>query len=496
MITDNSIKAVLAATNLPAVIGEYVSLSVRAGADEGLCPFHEEKRPSFKVFADHYHCFGCGAHGNAFEFLQQHVGLSFPDSVRMLASRAGIVLEESLGHAQPADVETTRQLDALRRACAVFQYELLQPGGAEAMQAVQARGLDSDSIARFGIGFAPSAWGTLTANSAFNADDLISTGLAVRRKSKSGSYDFFRNRLVFPVQNAAGQVVGFGGRLLGDGGPKYLNTEETAFYRKGKLLFGIQQARNAIRKNGFVVVAEGFFDVITPAQNGFENIVSTCGTALTEDQIELLFSLSNRIVFCFDGDTAGSKATWRSAEMMVGKLGDHHEVRLCTLPAKHDPDSFVREHGIDQFSALIDAAPTLSTYLADTITKGARIPESRARALIKAKALWRHFGSPVVATFFRQHICEKLNLSADEFEQLGSASRCVEDASLKECPFCPDTPLMEQVLDRWRVQCVCGIQTQLYPEVGQARAAWNRRRPTLPSENSTIKSDLTHELAT
>ena len=494
MISDKSIKAILAATNLPVLIGEYVELTLHAGTLKGLCPFHSEKTPSFCVFDDHYHCFGCSRHGNAFEFLQEHLGLSFPECARMLAARAGLPLEESHGNARQIDSGEARLIDTLRRACATYQHLLFRPEGVEALASVSARGLDEDSIARFGVGFAPARWNTLTGDSSYDHKDLLGTGLATRRTNKPGCYDAFRNRLVFPIHNTSGQVVGFGGRMLGDGGPKYLNTEETALYRKGKILFGISQARNAIRKSGFVVVCEGFFDVITPAQHGFENIVSTCGTALTEEQIALLFSLSNTIVFCFDGDAAGSKATWRSAEMMVGKLSDQHEVRLCILPAQHDPDSFVRENGVDQFRNLVNDAPTLASYLADTITKGASVPESRARSLIKAKALWTRYGSPIQAFFFRQLICERLGLSLDQFDHLGSAPQCIADSNLEACPSCSTAPHLELTLDRWQIRCACGIQTRFCRDVEEARTIWNQRTAiTINSSNKQIET--AHALA-
>lgn len=481
MITETSITDILSATNLPTLIGEYVALSMRAGTMQGCCPFHNEKTPSFKVFDDHYHCFGCGEHGNAIEFLQKHLGMSFPDSARLLAGRTGIILEETSFPEKKRSSADEILIDTLRRACAAYQHILFRPEGEAAIDELRNRGVDEDSIARFGIGYAPDSWTTLSSKPDFRTADLIRTGLACQRTNKSGSYDFFRGRIVFPVHNTAGNVVGFGGRLFEGTGPKYLNTEETTLYRKGSILFGINQARNAIRKNGSVVVVEGFFDVITPAQGGFENIVSTCGTALTLEQISLLFSLSTKVVFCFDGDSAGAKATWRAAEMMIEKLGDQHEVRLCLLPKEHDPDSWVRAEGIDAFKELIENSPTLTDYLALTITRGANIPESRARALIKAKSVWKRFASPMMATFFRQHICDKLNLSASEFDTLGGVPSASVDASLPPCPFCRSYPLIEQNLDRWRIRCACGIATKFCNEADSARMIWCRRENVTPS---------------
>ena len=475
VITDTSIKAVLDKTDLRTLIKEYVELSGRGGVTEGCCPFHEEKRPSFKVFVDHYHCFGCNAHGNAIEFLQNHLGMSFPDSARFLAERIGMTLEETQGHNRTRDSNEDRLLKTLDNACRKFQKLLFDKEANAALVGLRERGLDDETIACFGIGYAPESWNTLSGDGAFLQKDLISTGLASQRQNQNGCYDFFRGRIVFPVNNSDGRIVGFGGRLVAGAGPKYLNTEETSLYRKGHLLFGIKQARNSIRKTGVVVVCEGFFDVVIPFQHGFKNVVSACGTGLTEDQIAQLFSLSNKLVFCFDGDSAGAKATWRAAEMMVEKMGEGQEVCLCIMPSGHDPDSLVRAEGVDAFRRLIDRAPTLTEYLAEFITKGARVPESRARALLKAKALWRRFTSPAVAVFFRQFICEKLKLSPAEFDALGEASKVSVDPSISHCPCCDARSFVEQVFDRWRIRCACGIMTKLCDSKERARTIWNGR---------------------
>ena len=466
----------IGATNHPALIGEYVALSVRAGVSQGLCPFHAEKTPSFKVFDDHYHCYGCGAHGNAADFLMSHLGMSFPDSIRLLAGRAGIpVVEATEFKGRRADSTEMRQLDVLRRVSALYQHFLFRSEGKQALQAVHDRGLDEDTIARFGIGYAPDSWNTLSGDKGFSHDDLVATGLASRRTGqKEGCYDVFRNRIVFPVLNSDGHVVGFGGRILDEQSPKYLNTKETAFYHKGSNLFGIHQARNAIRKAGFVVVCEGFYDVVTPAHLGFENIVSTCGTALTESQVSLLLSLTNKIVFCFDGDTAGTKATWRSAELMIEKVADHHEVRFCTLPTGHDPDSMVRHHGVSRLQTLIEGAPTLSQYLVDVLVRGASLPEKKAVALLKAKSLQRRISSPMLSSFFRQYVCERLGLTVDEYELLGPTETHI-DPSFDRCPCCSSSVVVEKSLGRWRSRCSCGLMSKPCNTLDEVRGIWNRR---------------------
>ncbi|MBZ0097244.1 MAG: DNA primase [Sulfuricella sp.] len=487
MIAQSLIDSVLASVNLPDYIGEQMPLAQRSGTHEGLCPFHDEQTPSFKVFHDHYHCFGCGTHGNAIEFTMARQGMSFPEAVRCLAARSGIAIPDETRERQiPSGME--RQLETLRRACAEYQRLLLSNTGVTGMDELGARAIDADTIMRFGIGYAPEAWNTLTDDRSFGWDGLLEVGLAVRKREKKGCYDFFRNRLLFPVRDIDGNVVGFGGRRLGTEGPKYLNTPETALYQKGRVLFGLQQARAAIRQEQAAIVCEGFFDVVTPSQNGIENIVSTCGTALTEPQIELLLSLADKVVLCFDGDSAGAKATWRAAELLTSFVSDHHEVRLCRMPGGHDPDSLVREQGPDAFRSLIDQAPTLTAYLVDAVVRGSRIPEARARSLSMVASLWRRFSAPGLAMFFRQYACEALGLTPDEFALLvGVASATPVDHSLRACPCCGSDAQIEAHDDGHRVRCCnseCGMATPVKTNIESCRNLWSRReRPKLRQTN-------------
>ena len=483
VIPQHIIDSVMASIDLPDYIGETVPLAHRAGSHEGLCPFHKEATPSFKVFHDHYHCFGCGEHGNALEFAMKLQGLSFPEALRLLASRTGIVIPSS-----NKPVPTTPDLlagpkETLRRACAKYQYLLLSEAGREAMSILTERGIDDDAIIRFGIGFAPKSWGTLTHDRAFNENHLISTGLAVPRKEeKKGCYDFFRHRIMFPVRDDNGDVVGFGGRQLDGDGPKYLNTAETELYQKGRLIFGLPQARQAIRLKRAVIVAEGFFDVVTPSQAGIEHIVSTCGTALTEAQAELLLSFAEKVFFCFDGDAAGAKATWRTAEMLVPKACDTHEIRLCRLPDGEDPDSFVRKYGADRFLEVLEESPTLTAYLIGELTRGARLPEARARSLTMATALWRRFSSPGLAIFFRQYLCEALQIFPEEFDRLaGNLLRRDADKRNRSCPCCSNEAAIITAEGGFRIECqTCGMTSPIKPFVDACRAIWNRReRPRM-----------------
>lgn len=487
VIPQTVLEGLLAGINLPELIGEKVALAKRAGVHEGLCPFHKEQTPSFKVFHDHYHCFGCGAHGNAIEFVMHSHGLSFPAAVELLAGITGMPLPGKGRRKAVADPQA-RGIDALRRACARYHQILFAEAGKEAMQALSDRGVDDETLIRFGVGYAPASWGTLSDDKEFRRDALVTAGLGVQRGEKRGCYDFFRDRIVFPVRSDNGDVIGFGGRRLGHEGPKYLNTPETACYQKGRVLFGLPQALSAIRKTGSVIVCEGFFDVMIPSQAGIEQVVSTCGTALTDAQAQIILSLADKIFLCFDGDAAGAKATWRTAEMLVPLAGDHHEIRLCRLPDGEDPDSLVRTSGGDALLAALDASPTLCAYLVGEITRGARLPEAKTRALSVAASLFRQFSAQGLATFFHQYACENLGLPIEEFERLvAEAPRRDGESSLRACPFCAGGATMKPAGAGVQVACLnCGASTPAVLDENECRNQWNRReRPRIRTTSTS-----------
>lgn len=487
VIPPHVIDAILHNIYLPDFVGETVALAKKSATHEGICPFHNENTPSFHVYPDHYHCYGCGAHGNAIDFLMQLRGRSFLDAVRALASQTGITIPHKPASQGRAPDPHRAIRDVLRRACAKYQQLLLAPDGTPGMAILNERGIDDDTIIRFGIGFAPEGWGTLTNDRTFRWEHLLSAGLASPKREKKGCFDFFRNRLLFPIRDLSGDVIGFGGRRVHLDGPKYLNTPETALYSKGNVLFGMQQARQAIRLTGSVIVCEGFFDVITPAQAGIEHIVSTCGTALTEYQAEQVLSAADRVFFCFDGDPAGIKASWRAATMLVPLVSDRHEVRFCQLPAEDDPDSFVRKHGADTFRRILETSPTLSTYLAHQITREANVPESRAQSLMTAGKLCQQFAAPGLRFFFRQNVCESLQLHPDDFEALTHTGKSKSDGcSARACPCCGHPAFLLSESTTHRVVCSqCQLSTTATPTESDALQLWNRReRPQLKSPNS------------
>jgi DNA primase len=477
MIPQSFIDDLLDRTDLPQLVGERVALARKGAGHEGLCPFHEEKTPSFKVFDDHYHCFGCGAHGTAIDFSMVQGGLSFRDAVVALAARAGLKVVEDPGKADVRRPADNGVLATLRAACCEYQKLLFHPADNPGQRELAARGIDTETAVNFGIGYAPDAWGTLSDTTGkFRGSDLVAAGLAVGKPSGKGYYDRFRGRLMFPISDPRGEVVGFGGRLLLGDGPKYLNSPETTVYKKGTLLFGLHQALPTIRQAGSVIVGEGYFDVVTPAQHGIHNIVSTSGTALTEEQVELLLSIADQIVFCFDGDAAGNKATWAAAELIVPHLSDANEVRFCRLPDGHDPDSYVRERGADAFRELAAGAPTLAEYLTAEIRRGALNPEAKSRAMRAAAVMWRRFNAPALALFFRQAVSAALGMSDREFGLLAGARAAGNNPMLRPCPFCGGGAALGDNGSQAQVYCTCcGCATPAVDGRDAAQLLWNRR---------------------
>ena len=475
MISQPFIDELICRVDLPTMIGEYVELARSGAGHEGCCPFHDEKTPSFKVFANHYHCFGCGAHGNAIRFMTEKLGHKFPEAVRLLAVREGIKMEdEKCRSSAPSPHQTL--YDTLSRACAEYQRLLFERTPNPALVELEQRGIDADLAVRYGLGYAPEAWTTLSEHPTFSATTLQQTGLSVPRTG-GGAYDRFRDRLMFPIPDGRGRTIGFGGRRLGSDGPKYLNSPETELYRKAAVFFGLHQATAAIRRSNHVVVAEGYFDVVTPAQHSIENVISPCGTALTTEHAELVETLADRITVCFDGDAAGNKATWAAATLLVPRVSDGHEVRLCRLPEEHDPDSLVRQQGSAALIAAFDAAPTLTDYLVGEIARGTRSAESRSRAMQAAVSQWRNFAAPALKMFFRQAVSTALGISVAEFDAIAAHSAATNcgDAMLRHCPFCGGASCFT-ASEQHSVTCNrCGATSAEYLSRNAAQDAWNRR---------------------
>jgi DNA primase len=380
-----------ARTPLAAVIGRRVRLARSGRQWKGCCPFHGEKTPSFYVYDDHFHCFGCGAHGDAVSFVMQSQGAAFPEAVEQLAAEAGMEVPKSSAAAAEAE---RRRLDlhaVLEAAAKAFQRRLRLPEGVRALRYLHDRALTDATIDRFGLGWSGEGRGALAADLAREGvaeKMLIEAGLMKPAEDGRPASDFFFNRVMFPIRDRRGRVISFGGRVLGDGQPKYLNGPETDLFSKRRTLYAQDLAREAARGGAEVVVVEGYMDVIALHQAGFGGAVAPLGTALTEEQLEELWRLSPMPVLCFDGDAAGGRAAARAAEAALPLLTAERSLRLATLPATEDPDSLVRRLGRPAFQAVLDVARPLGESLYDLLSEGGGegTPEQRAALRTRLEA--------------------------------------------------------------------------------------------------------------
>lgn len=422
MIPQSFIQDLLNRLDIVDVVESHLPLK-RAGANlVACCPFHSEKSPSFTVSPSKqfYHCFGCGAHGNAIGFVMEYSGLGFVEAVKELAGRAGMTVPESRAEvAATASAPASPDIGAALRAASVFYKAELKRSEA-AIAYLKGRGLTGEVAARFGLGFAPPGWQNLAAVFPdYRAQVLVDAGL-VTENEDGKRYDRFRDRIMFPIVNARGGIVGFGGRVLGAGEPKYLNSPETSVFEKGREVYGLYQARGAIRASGRVIVVEGYMDVVALAQHGFEDAVATLGTATTPFHVQKLLKQASRIVFCFDGDEAGRRAAWRALENCLGQLADGKEIAFAFLPEGEDPDSYVRTAGRASLEALMRDALPLSGLLLRELARPLDLTtaEGRARLLQAAKPLVRQIAEPVLAAMVRKRLAELAGLDQGEADAL------------------------------------------------------------------------------
>jgi DNA primase len=395
------VQDLLSRVDIVDVVGRHVELK-RSGANHmGLCPFHAEKSPSFSVNAgkQFYHCFGCGAHGDAIGFLMEHSGASFRDAVAELAQPLGMTVpDEALDPAEQQRAVQARAHQAtvtevLQRAAAHYRTQLKHHPNA--IDYLKRRGLSGEIAARFGLGYAPPGWRNLASAFAHYDDPLLADGGLVivqgdEHDAAHKRYDRFRDRIMFPIRSVKGEVIGFGGRVLDAGEPKYLNSPETAVFVKGRELYGLFEARTALRSKGYVLVVEGYMDVVALVQHGLANAVATLGTACSAEHLQKLFRFTDTVVFSFDGDAAGRRAAARALEAALPHATDLRSVRFLFLPSEHDPDSFVRELGAAAFDEQVAKAVPLSRQLIEQASHGLDLDtaEGRARMLAQAKPLW------------------------------------------------------------------------------------------------------------
>ncbi len=436
MIPDSFKQDLLNRVDIVDVVSRYVQLKKGGANYLGLCPFHGEKTPSFTVSPtkQFYHCFGCGVHGNAIGFQMAYGGMGYIDAIKELAASVGMQVPESRPRTPEEAARKERETDlyeVMEKALAFYRGEL--KNSQRAIEYLKARGLTGEIAARFRIGYAPDDWqGLKKPFEKYDDKALVEAGLVIENEGKR--YDRFRDRVMFPIHNARGAVIGFGGRTLGESdksdsagpaGPKYLNSPETPLFEKGREVYGLLQAREAIREAGRVLVVEGYMDVVALAQYEIGYAVATLGTATTPVHVSKLLRLADELVFCFDGDAAGRKAAWRALEVSLPLAPDHKPVKFLFLPDGEDPDTFVRRHGKAAFEKLLAQAQTLSDFLIAQLRAESDLStgEGRARLLSAAKPHIQKMTAPALRVQVLNAIAELGRISEPDIQRLMEVPR-------------------------------------------------------------------------
>ena len=433
-IPQSFIQELINRTDVVEVVGRYVQLKKGGANYMGLCPFHGEKSPSFSVSPtkQFFHCFGCGKNGNAIGFLMEHGGMSFIEAVKDLAQSYGLQVPED--DADPADRQRAQQQrqrqatlnEVLEKAGESYRKHL--KSSSQAVNYLKGRGLSGEVAKLFGLGYAPEGWRNLASVFTDYQDALlVESGLVITHEESGEEdkrYDRFRDRIMFPIRNVKGECIGFGGRVLGEGTPKYLNSPETPVFSKGRELYGLFEARTALREAGYVLVTEGYMDVVALAQLGFPNAVATLGTACTTDHVQKLFRFTDSVVFSFDGDAAGRRAARKALDGALPFATDVRNVKFLFLPAEHDPDSFVRAHGTDAFSRMVSDATPLSRFVMEVARDGCDIDTAEGRALLaaQAKPLWLAMPDGVLKTQLLNELADTVGIGQHELQRLWLAS--------------------------------------------------------------------------
>ena len=429
-IPPSFIQELLARADVVDIVGRYVPLKKGGANFMGLCPFHSEKSPSFTVSPSKqfYHCFGCGKNGNAIGFMMDHVGMSFVEAVHDLAQQYGLQVpqddvspQERERAAQQRQKQTSLS-DVLEKAGEA--YRRLLKDSPRAVAYFKQRGVSGEVARAFGLGYAPEGWRSLASVFPdYTEPLLVEAGLVILNQEEGGEekrYDRFRDRVMFPIRNVKGECIGFGGRVLGDGTPKYLNSPETPVFSKGRELYGLFEARAALREQGYALVTEGYMDVVALAQLGFPNAVATLGTACTAEHVQKLFRFTDAVVFSFDGDGAGRRAARKALDAALPHANDTRSVKFLFLPPEHDPDSFIRANGQQAFAEYVNQAVPLSQFLLDAASEGCELSsaEGRAKMSSHAKPLWSALPDGALKRQLLGELAAKIQLSARELSEL------------------------------------------------------------------------------
>ena len=429
------IQELLARADVVEIIGRYVQLKKGGANFMGLCPFHAEKSPSFSVSPSKqfFHCFGCGKSGDAIKFLMEHSGMTFMEAVQDLAQQFGMQIpDDGTSPQDKARAAEQRQKhatlsDVLEKAGEAYRKQLrIAP---RAVDYLKGRGLSGAIAKQFGLGYAPEGWRSLASIFPDYNDPLLAeSGLVITNTDDSSGeekrYDRFRDRIMFPIRNVKGECIGFGGRVLGDEKPKYLNSPETPVFSKGRELYGLFEARGALREEGYALVTEGYMDVVALAQHGLPNAVATLGTACTNDHVQKLFRFTDTVVFSFDGDAAGRRAAHKALDSALPHATDTRSIKFLFLPTEHDPDSFIRAFGKDAFTRFVADAVPLSRFLIESASEGCDLgtAEGRAHMASNARPRWSTMPDGALKRQLLGDIAELVQLNTRELTDIWSGS--------------------------------------------------------------------------
>tara|TARA_R110000782_G_scaffold16338_14_gene46964 strand:+ start:4066 stop:5811 length:1746 start_codon:yes stop_codon:yes gene_type:complete len=429
LIPQDFIDDLIARADIVEVVGRRVQLKKAGREFKACCPFHDEKSPSFTVSPGKgfYHCFGCGAHGTAIGFLMEFDHLSFVDAIESLASSMGVEVPRSESD-QPA--KRYDELFSLMDTVSRHWQDCLK-ASPDAIDYLQKRGIDGATAKRFGIGYSPDGWSNVLdkfGQSDEAVERLLATGLIIR-KDNGKHYDRFRDRLMFPIRDPRGRTIGFGGRTMGDGEPKYLNSPETVLFHKGRELYGLYEARQALRQIDRLVVVEGYMDAVALARNGIDFVVATLGTATTQEHLNRLFRLTDNVYFSFDGDRAGAKAAWRALENALPQIREGRQIRFVFLPEGEDPDSFVTENGADAFVKLLDNGIPLSEFLINELAGQVDMDsiDGRARLAELARPLINKIPVGVYRELLIESLAGAVGLTSAKLEKMLAAGNLTSE---------------------------------------------------------------------
>ena len=459
MIPSDFIDELLAKVDIVDIIDEQVPLKKGGANYMACCPFHKEKTPSFSVSPtkQFYHCFSCGAHGSAIGFVMEHQGLSFPEAVQFLADRVGMVVPKVRGQNDNPEIRAERKkkqqtLEETTAAAADFYAQQLK-FNPMAKAYLDKRGLSAEVIAHYGLGYAPDGWQPLAqVFQPYPNTALVDTGMVIDNEGRH--YDRFRHRIMFPIRNPRGQVIGFGGRVLDDSKPKYLNSPDTPLFDKGKNLYGLYEGRAAVKEAGRILVVEGYMDVVALAQFGVGYGVAALGTATTAEHVKILMRQADSIYFCFDGDSAGRKAAWRALENALPQLKDDKSLHFLFLPEEHDPDSYIRAYGKAQFEdALLNQSKPLSEYFWEHLSDGINLntQEGKAELVKTSSPLLAQITAPALAYLLKQRLSELVGIDPDNLARLmgqEAPKRHVKQKSYKLPPISVKQPVMLTLVQR------------------------------------------------